>query len=92
MAFVNDITYKYGLQAKYDALLQRDEQTLYWCTDTAKLYKGDVDYTEAVRFVDKHDTLLTPARKVKIIKILMILRIGTHLIVIIILKKKNCIN
>lgn len=64
MAFVNDITYKYGLQAKYDALLQRDEQTLYWCTDTAKLYKGDVDYTEAVRFVDKHDTLLTPARNV----------------------------
>ena len=62
MAFVNDITYKYGLQAKYDALLQRDEQTLYWCTDTAKLYKGDVDYTEAVRFTDDHTALLIPAR------------------------------
>ena len=34
MAFVNDIAYKYGLQEKYDALVERDEQTLFRCTDT----------------------------------------------------------
>ena len=62
MAFVNDITYKYGLQAKYDALVTRDEQTLYWCSDTRKLYKGNDDYSEAVRFTDDHTSLLIPAR------------------------------
>jgi len=64
MAFTNDIAYRYGLQSTYDALISRDPQTLYWCTDTRKLYRGDDDYTEAVRFTDDHTSLLTPARNV----------------------------
>lgn len=64
MAFVNDIAYKYGLQAKYDALIERDEQTLFWCTDTQKLYRGNEDYSQAVRFVDDHTALVVPARNI----------------------------
>ena len=37
-----------GLQASYDALASRDANVLYFCTDTGKLYKGDVDFTNSV--------------------------------------------
>lgn len=64
MGFEHELTYKYGSQAKYDAYLEYNSETLYWCTDTRKLYRGSEDYTEAVRFVPDHATLLTPARGV----------------------------
>lgn len=64
MGSLNDIEYKYGLQSKYDALLEYSSDILYWCTDTKKLYRGDVDFTEAVRFTNDHTALLTPARNV----------------------------
>ena len=39
---------KYGLQASYDALGVKDSNVLYFCTDTKKIYKGDIDFTDSV--------------------------------------------
>ena len=35
----------YGTQAAYDALETKNPNLLYFCSDTGKLYKGSVDYT-----------------------------------------------
>ena len=37
-----------GLQASYNALATKDANVLYFCTDTGKLYKGDVDFSNSV--------------------------------------------
>jgi hypothetical protein len=37
-----------GLQASYDALETKDANKLYFCTDTGKVYKGTVDFTNSV--------------------------------------------
>ena len=42
---------KAGLQAAYNQLETKDAGTLYFCTDTGKMYKGDVDFTESVKVV-----------------------------------------
>ena len=39
---------KSGLQASYNAIDPKDPDVLYFCTDTQKVYKGDVDYTNSV--------------------------------------------
>lgn len=39
---------KSGLQANYNAIETKDADVLYFCTDTQKIYKGDVDYTNSV--------------------------------------------
>ena len=39
---------KYGTQASYAALANKDANVLYFCTDTGKLYKGTVDFTDSV--------------------------------------------
>ena len=39
---------KQGLQANYNALETKDSDVLYFCTDTKKVYKGDVDYSESI--------------------------------------------
>lgn len=36
---------KAGLQSDYDNLGTKDPDSLYFCTDTGKLYKGNVDFT-----------------------------------------------
>lgn len=38
---------KYGTQAAYDALATKSESSLYFCTDSGKLYKGSVDFTNS---------------------------------------------
>lgn len=40
---------KAGLQSAYNALQVKDENVLYFCTDTGKMYKGSVDFTESVK-------------------------------------------
>lgn len=35
-----------GLQASYDALETKDATKLYFCTDSGKLYKGDIDFSK----------------------------------------------
>ena len=58
---------KAGLQAAYNQLETKDASTLYFCTDTGKMYKGDVDFTESVKVVATKPT--TPvAGKVYIIQ------------------------
>ena len=48
---------KAGLQTAYNQLETKDANTLYFCTDTGKMYKGDVDFTESVKVVTtKPDT------------------------------------
>ena len=42
---------KAGLQAAYNQLETKDANTLYFCTDTGKMYKGEVDFTESVKVV-----------------------------------------
>jgi hypothetical protein len=37
-----------GTQANYAALATKDERVLYFCTDTGKLYKGSVDFTNSI--------------------------------------------
>ena len=37
-----------GLQAKYDSMASHDANILYFCTDTGKLYKGDVDFSNSL--------------------------------------------
>lgn len=37
-----------GLQANYDALQTKDPNVLYFCTDTAKFYKGSIDFSNQV--------------------------------------------
>ena len=42
---------KAGLQAAYNQLETKDAGTLYFCTDTGKMYKGNIDFTESVKVV-----------------------------------------
>ena len=39
---------KAGLQANYDALQTKETNVLYFCTDSQKIYKGDIDFTNNV--------------------------------------------
>jgi hypothetical protein len=39
-----------GVQSGYNAIATKDPNVLYFCTDTKKIYKGDVDFTESVVF------------------------------------------
>ena len=38
---------KYGTQAAYEALGAKVDSCLYFCTDTGKLYKGSVDFSNS---------------------------------------------
>lgn len=55
-----ETTYKkllmYGVQAKYDALDTKDPDVLYFCTDTGKIYKGTIDFTENITAVASRPT------------------------------------
>lgn len=39
---------KAGLQASYDALATKETNVLYFCTDSQKIYKGEIDFTSNV--------------------------------------------
>jgi hypothetical protein len=40
----------YGTQANYNAIAEKDSSILYFCTDTKKIYKGTIDFTDSVVF------------------------------------------
>ena len=46
------VIYKQGLKATYLALPDRSTDTLYFCTDTQELFKGDDLYTDGLRVID----------------------------------------
>ena len=39
---------KFGLQASYNSLAVKDPNVLYFCTDSKKIYKGTIDFTDSV--------------------------------------------
>jgi len=51
---------KYGTQAAYAAIATKDADVLYFCTDTGKLYKGEVDFTNSVVFAATKTGLANP--------------------------------
>ena len=51
---------KYGLQASYDGLASKDANVLYFCTDTKKIYKGAVDFTDSVVYSTKAADVTAP--------------------------------
>ena len=44
----NNVIFKVGTKALYNALEQKDTNTLYWLTDTKEIYKGDTLFVLAV--------------------------------------------
>ena len=47
------LSVNYGTKAKYTAITTKDNDALYFCTDTMELYKGSVAYSKAVKFVSQ---------------------------------------
>ena len=47
---------KAGTQAAYDALGTKETSVLYFCTDTGKMYKGEVDFTNSVIYAASKPT------------------------------------
>ena len=39
-----NVIFKFGTRAQYDALITKDEHTLYWLSDTQELMKGGICY------------------------------------------------
>ena len=37
-----NVLFKFGTQAEFDALTSKNENALYWLTDTQRLYRGNV--------------------------------------------------
>ena len=37
----NEVLFKYGLQLSYESMPSKDPNTIYYCTDTRRLYIGD---------------------------------------------------
>ena len=50
----------YGLQASYDKITTKDVNTVYFCTDTQRLFKGDTEYSRPVKFGDTLPTAFLP--------------------------------
>ena len=45
-------------QDKYDRLLKKEPSTVYFCSDSQEIYKGDNCYTGSVKIVDKLPTII----------------------------------
>lgn len=50
----------YGLQASYDKITTKDVNTVYFCTDTQRLFKGDTEYSRPVKFGTTLPTAFLP--------------------------------
>ena len=42
------IQFKYGLQANYEGIEQKELNTVYFCTDSQRMYVGETEYTRPV--------------------------------------------
>lgn len=45
------VKFAYGTKARYDALVPKDMDTLYFTTDTLQLFKGTTEYTKSTKMV-----------------------------------------
>lgn len=46
-----EVKFQYGTKQRYDALTTKDNDTLYFVTDTLQLFKGTFEYTKSVKLV-----------------------------------------
>ena len=46
-----EVKFQYGTKQRYDALTTKDNDTLYFVTDTLQLFKGAFEYTKSVKLV-----------------------------------------
>ena len=46
-----EVKFAYGTKARFDALSARDNDTLYFLTDTLQFYKGDQEYGKSAKLV-----------------------------------------
>lgn len=47
-----EVKFSYGTQANYKALVTKDNDTLYFLTDTLQIYKGTQEYTKSCKMVE----------------------------------------
>lgn len=46
-----EVKFNYGTKAKFEALQVKDNDTLYFLTDTLQIFKGAVEYTKSCKLV-----------------------------------------
>lgn len=51
------VIYKYGKKETYLGQKERPDVTLYYCTDTGELFRGNKSFSEGVRFVENYSAL-----------------------------------
>lgn len=61
-----NVIFKQGSRAKYDAIAVKDENTLYWLSDTQELYKGDVLYAKGALATNLVSGLMSAEDKAKL--------------------------
>jgi len=48
---LQNVIFRYGTRAQYNALTIKNENTVYWLTDTGELFRGNIDFTKMAREV-----------------------------------------
>lgn len=61
-----NVIFKFGTRAQYDALITKEEHTLYWLSDTQELMKGDVCYGKGSNATQQAAGLLSSEDKKKL--------------------------
>ncbi len=61
-----NVIFKFGTRAQYDALITKDEHTLYWLIDTQELMKGGICYGKGSNATQQAAGLLSPEDKKKL--------------------------
>ena len=61
-----NVLFKIGTRAQFDAIVTKSETTLYWLTDTQELYKGDVLFGTGGLATQSVAGLLSPEDKKKL--------------------------
>ena len=61
-----NVIFKVGTRAQFEALLEKNVNTLYWLTDTQELYKGDILYGVGREATNLASGLMSAADKAKL--------------------------
>lgn len=62
------IQFKYGLQAKYDSLANKDLNTIYFTTDNQRLFVGDTEYSRPVGHGTSLPAAFVPANSMFVVE------------------------
>ena len=60
---INKVTFKKGTSEEYNALSAKDENTIYWLTDTQEVYIGDHKYGSGLAATASLSGLMSPQDK-----------------------------